>query len=353
MPRTDQTIAISTGTILKGLFLAILLLLLYFLQDVLVIVLFSIIIASAIEPVVHWFSKFKIPRLLSVLLIYAVALLVLVLVLYLIIPVFFGDIVGFFSNFLEYLNTVLGPGQELRGPFDKLPPTFVLLLKGSVSSLEQFFLKFSSGLFRAAGSLFGGFVSFWLVIILSFYFSIQEHGIERFLMTITPEKHETRVLRIWKNSQLKMGRWLQAQFLLSLIVGVLVFVGLTLFGVQYSLLLALVAAVFEIIPGLGPIIASIPAIIIAFVQKPSLALVVVVIYTIVQQIENHAIIPLIMRRLTGVPSVVVIIALLVGGSLGGVVGMLLAVPLAVVVIEIMSDVARIKIEEKEIPAKNS
>lgn len=138
---------------------------------------------------------------------------------------------------------------------------------------------------------------------------------------------------------MKLGLWLQGQMLLSILVGSLVFIGLKVLGIQFALVLAVIAASLEVIPGLGPIIASIPAIFVAFIQKPSLALFVIILYIAIQQFENHIVVPLVMRKMLGVPAVIVIISLLVGASVAGLVGAILAVPVAVVAIEIIQDIS--------------
>ena len=132
---------------------------------------------------------------------------------------------------------------------------------------------------------------------------------------------------------------MQGQILLGILVGVLVFLGLTILQVKYALLLAILSAIFELIPIFGPILAAIPAIAIAFLQGPSSALAVLILYVIIQQFENHLIYPVVVKKATGVPPILVILALIIGGKLGGFLGILLSVPLATVLMEIMNDIA--------------
>ena len=138
-------------------------------------------------------------------------------------------------------------------------------------------------------------------------------------------------------SQHKLGRWLQVQLLASAIVGVLVFIGLSIFGIRHRVLLALLAALLEVIPFVGPLLAAVPAVLLGFLKSPIVALWTLVVYAVVQQIENHVIVPNIMRRVVGLNPVVVIIALLIGGELAGVPGIILAVPVAVVAVELLKD----------------
>ncbi|MEK7487986.1 MAG: AI-2E family transporter, partial [Patescibacteria group bacterium] len=132
------------------------------------------------------------------------------------------------------------------------------------------------------------------------------------------------------------------QLLLGCIVGVTVFVGLSLIGVPYALLLALVAGIFEIIPIAGPLFSALVGISIAFLVSPVLAFLALLFYSALQQIENHVLVPLFLKKITGLNPVVVIVALLVGAKLGGIMGMLIAVPLATIGGELLDDLAKKK-----------
>ncbi len=127
-----------------------------------------------------------------------------------------------------------------------------------------------------------------------------------------------------------MGAWVRGQLFLSLVIGVLVYIGLFLLNVPYALTLAIAAGVLEVVPVIGPIVASIPGILLAFTISPVLALGVAVMYFVVQQLENHLIVPQVMGRAVGLNPLVVILAIAVGSRLLGIMGALLAVPLTVV-----------------------
>lgn len=177
-----------------------------------------------------------------------------------------------------------------------------------------------------------------IIIVLSFYLAVQEDGVGKFIRIITPYKHEKYMVGLWKRSQVKIGRWMQGQLMLSSIVGILVYLGLTLIGVEHALLLAVLAGAFELIPLFGAIMAAIPALFIAFIGggMPTL-MIVAIFYIIVQQFENHIIHPLIVRKVVGIPPIISIIALIVGGKLAGFLGILIAVPIAAIMMELLAD----------------
>ena len=146
----------------------------------------------------------------------------------------------------------------------------------------------------------------------------------------------------------KMGKWLRAQLLLAVLVGLLVYFSLIILGfatgqhIQYAFLLGLLAAVFEVIPVIGPILAAVPAVLTAFLIDPYLGLITVLIYIAVQQIESQVIVPVVMGRSVGLNPIVVVLALLVGANLGGILGIFLAVPLASVFLEFIVDIDKKK-----------
>jgi predicted PurR-regulated permease PerM len=128
----------------------------------------------------------------------------------------------------------------------------------------------------------------------------------------------------------KVSAWLAGQLLLGAIIGTTAAIGLGIMGVPYFYVLALIAGVGELIPMIGPILAAIPAIAVAFSESPALAIAVAVFFVVQQQVENHVLVPRVMSRQVGVSAVVVIVALLIGGSLLGIVGAILAVPTAAI-----------------------
>lgn len=215
-------------------------------------------------------------------------------------------------------------------------------LGDAITATRDVLTNISGNLVQSISSIFGGLLSFVLIIVISFYLAVQEKGIEEFLRLITPIQHERYVISLWKRSQRKIGRWMQGQLLLGLIVGVLVYLGLTILGVKYALFLAVLAALFEIIPVFGPILAAIPAVIFGFLDSLSLGFMVLGLYVIIQQFENHLIYPLVVRKVVGVSPIVVIISLIVGAKLAGFLGILLAVPVAAALIEFTDDIQKEK-----------
>ena len=190
--------------------------------------------------------------------------------------------------------------------------------------------------------------SFLLIIVFSFYFAVIETGVDDFLRIVTPRRHQKYVQGLWRRSQHKIGLWMQGQLLLAVIMGILVYLGLTILHVPNALILAVIAACFEIIPVFGPILAAVPAIMIAFVAGGvTLGVLTIALYVIAQQFESQLIYPLVVSRVVGVPPLLVILALIVGGELAGFLGIILSVPAAATIQELVRDLESGRLEDHE------
>ncbi len=336
MDEKNITIKISTSTIIKAVLVVLSVIVLYAIRDILAVVLLSVVIASSVEPAAIWFQKRKIPRTVAVIFIYLSTFAVLGILFYFIIPTVFGEFSSFSGTIINYFQK---PEQAslLKGLFVGLPASVSQLLQTFSVSVSNYISSFTGGFFSTASRIFGGAISFILVIVLSFYLSVQEKGIEKFLRIIFPLRYEEYVFDLWIRVRRKLGFWMQGQILLATIIGVLTYLGLTILGIEYALTFALLAGFFEIIPIFGPILASIPPIMVGFSQSPFLALKVAILYIIVQQFENHLIYPLVVRKIVGIPPVMSILALIIGWELGGFMGLLLSVPLVTALVEILDD----------------
>ena len=346
MPDKHILISITSGTIVRTILFGLLLAGIYFFWDLVLVILTAVVLASAIEPAALWAMHLGIPRLLAVVAIYLGTAAGFAAVLYFFAPPVLEEAAGLLSTLPRELNLadLLGPVGE-KGP-EFLRPGIASLsenisLVDIVSSLHGTVVNLSANIFKVVGAVFGGIMSFALIVVLSFYLAVQDGGIEAFLKIVTPVRHERYVVDLWHRSQFKIGKWLQGQLILMLIVGVLVYLGLMVLGVRYALLLALLAGLFEIIPLFGPVLASIPAIGLALVDGGlTQGLLVAGLYTIIQQFENQLIHPLVVSKVVGVPPLLVILALLVGARLAGFLGLILSVPVAAAFREYLHDLER-------------
>lgn len=366
-PDKNFNITISAGTIIKGIVIFVVAFLLYKMMDLVLVVLVAIVIASAIEPLVRWFAKYKIKRIFSVIITYIGIILIFSGLLYFFVPSVLSEASNLLSNAPKYLDSVTlwnplndaklietgkvagGISSSLNGgkeALNNLSITGTLntsVLGDLIDSFKNITSGASSSLINIASSIFGGALSFILIIVLSFYLAVQEGGVEKFLKVITPVKNEAYVIDLWKRSQRKIGYWMQGQLLLAVLVGILVYLGLMILGVKNALVLAVFAAAFEIIPMFGPIIAAIPAILAGFADGGvTLAITILGLFIIIQQFENHLIYPLVVKKVVGVSPILVILALIIGAKLAGFLGIILSAPLTAVLMEFVDDMQKDK-----------
>lgn len=342
----ELRISITPGTIVTALAVVAGAYLLWVLRNVLLLVVTSIIIASAIEPGVAFFVRKKIPRILAVLVMYVSVFGSLFGLLYFFFPPILADAETFLSSVPQYLDTLTLPSSfaGLSNATDFLDSQHqAQSMLETLLALQSAFVSGSAGVVQLFATFFGGVFSLVLVIVFSFYFAIQETGVDDFLRFVTPAKHEAYAVDLWRRSQKKIGLWMQGQILLSVIVGILVYLGLLIIGIPYALLLAVFTALAEIIPIFGSLMAGGAATVVAYSQGGvPLGLIVAGLYIVVNQFESNLIYPLVVKKVVGLPPLIVILALIAGDILAGFLGVLLSVPVAAALLELLSDIEKKK-----------
>lgn len=340
-----STITISTGTMIRALLLILLAYVGFLLKDILILILVAIVIASFVEAGVHMLAEYKISRMLAVPIIFAVVLITFSAIFYAFVPIVFRELSSMITLLINYLpestaidnQSIEGATQFVSSISKNNSINDILLTVKDASSVM------SQGATSIIGSTFGNMLNIILVIVMSFYLSIQEKGIDGFLRILTPAHKEKYVIGLWNRTQHKIGLWFKGQLMLALIIGAISFVVLVLLGVQYAFLIGLISGISELIP-FGIIFAAIPAILFAVIDGGVLLGVkVLVFYIIIQQVENYVLAPVVAQRTVGIPPLVVLLAFMIGISLAGFWGAIVAMPVAVFVLEYMSDIERQKI----------
>lgn len=327
----EQQVEAGTKIFVRALLIVLALWFLYAVRDVLALVFLSIVMVASLEPVIVWLKKRGLPRAVAVVVSYIALLFLLGLLISFLIPPLVSQTSEFFSNFRQHVEQFSRFGQTLgfgNSPLDG---------ENIVDNLQGGATSSFSGIFSTTIGIFSGLIATVVFFFLSLYMSLEENGIEKFLTSVLPERFHGYGLSLTKRVRTKIGQWLFGQFLSMILIFLVYWIGLSILGVPYALTLALFGGVLEIIPYVGPIVASVPALIIAFFTSPVLGLAVAIFYTVAHQIESHAITPQIMRRAVGINPVAVIVALLIGAQLGGVLGVVLAVPAATVISVFVED----------------
>lgn len=339
------TINISTNTLVKFLLIIFGLGLIYFLRDVLMIILVAVILASALNPWVNSLQRRKVPRVLATVFIFLAFFGSFILVLVLMVPPIATQIGDIASNFPDYYNRVINDFQKFKE--FSLQQNLLDSLQNTLVSLQNNISQTASGVFGAVASLFGGFFSFLGVVIITFYMLLEEHALKKFIRSLTPAKFQPYVFQLMNRSQERLRLWLKGQLILGFIIFLLVYIGLSILGVKYALVLALWAGLTEFVPYLGPLLGAIPAVFISLTTGNFLiTLIVIIWYLVVQQLENTILVPKVMEKTVGLNPLVVIIVMLIGAKLAGIVGILLAVPLTLIIKAFSEDFFANKEEEE-------
>ena len=176
--------------------------------------------------------------------------------------------------------------------------------------------------------------------------AVDDQAIKKAIRSVLPIDYQPYSMHLINRIQEKIGLWLRGQIFLSLVIFAVSWIGLSILGVKYALVLAVFAGVTEIIPYLGPFIGALPAVFIAFTQSPLLGIITIVLYIVIQQAENYFLVPKVMQKAVGLNPIIIIIAIMIGAKLAGILGVLLAVPVATAISVVVRDIFKAR-EEKE------
>lgn len=347
------TINITSGSIIRIILWGFLAFAIVKLASLILIILTSIVIASFVEYIVNKLKPKIKNRTLIVFCIYILIIGIVIGLSYIFVPVFVSEMSSLVDSLGKYIpqSSVLNTFQPdtISGAKD-----VIHTLSSSSSSLgdviqsgQKLINTLSGGFFDVFGQAFGGVFNLVIIFILSLFFSFTERGVENFLRILTPSRHEEYVIGLWRRTENKIGLWFQGQLLLGVIMGILVYLSLTIMGVKYSLLLALFTAVCELIP-YGIFAAMAFASGFAFLEGGVTAsLLTAIIFFVLHQFEHYLIYPLIVKNVIGISPLVVILSVLIGGHLAGFWGIVLAIPCSVFILEFFDD-----LEKKKTPSLN-
>jgi predicted PurR-regulated permease PerM len=320
----SRLITRAVATLLAGI---VLLWVLYELRGVLLILYVSTLLAMGFSPVVRWlerWKKFRLPRWAAILILYVGVISAFGLVLWLVIPPLASQIGQLW--------------QDLPGLVDRLQGSLVRagIIKERYS-WSTLFQKIESpgvavaGILGAVQTVIGAAGTVVTVLLLPYYLLVEAQSLQKgFLHLFDPERRP-RVARISRAVTVKVGAWLSGQLLLGFVIGTTSAIGLWILGVPYFYVLGLLAAVGEMIPVVGPILAAVPAILMGWTVSWKTAVFVAIYFSVQQFIENNVLVPRIMERQVGVSAATVIVALIIGSQLIGIVGAILAVPTAAII----------------------
>lgn len=311
----------------------------FVLRDIILLLFVSFILASALNPLVKWSSRHRIPRPVTILFVYLLVIAALIGIVAIIAPPLIKETLGL----LQVISNYLGVSEFSVNGLAELD------LRQVSSSLDEYrslIQQFTGSLSSAINIIVSAFTSvfvFLTLMVLTFYLLLSlDHFATVFAWALPGSKEEkfNTARRMLEKVQVALGHWVRGQFLLMLIIGSVTYVGLLLLGIPYAVPLAILAGLLEILPNLGPLMAAIPAILVAlFLVNPVAALFVVIFYTMLQQFENTLVVPKIMEDAVDVKPLVTIVVMLIGFQILGVIGALLAIPIFITVRSLVMDLS--------------
>lgn len=329
---------ITTSTIIKFLGILLLLYLCYIVREILALLFVSLILAAAIDPWVDKMQEWKMPRFLGVSIIYFMIAILVSGAIILIIPPIIEQTNTLIESFPYYFEKIKA-GLSIIKDYS-IEHGLLERMKSNLDIVESNITQAAGSIFSTVSGIFGGIISFFIVLVITFYMVVEEDALKKIVQSLTPPKHQLYTMQLINRMQRQIGYWLRGQLILMFLVGFLTWVGLLFVLPEYALVLALIAGLTEFVPYLGPFLGAIPAVFLAFTISPPLALLVIIIYLVIQQVEGHILVPQIMERAVGLNPIISIAVLMAGLKLGGIVGGLLSIPVATALSVFIKDMVR-------------
>jgi predicted PurR-regulated permease PerM len=358
MPLTPRQTAVNTIVILLVLLCAWLLIQI---RSVLLLLVIGILFAAAIEPLVTMLRRRGFKRAQGIAAIYAGIILVLIVALLLIVP----SIVRQSTSLVDDVPLLFQNGREQAAQVDNVAVRDGLIR--AINEAEEIYNDTRAGENTRVGgdvlvglltSVGGVLVSTVTVFVVAFYWLTEKSLIKQLVLRRVPVQHRSRSFVVWEEIERRIGGWTRGQLMLCLIIGVISTIGYLIMGLDYWIALGLWAGVTELIPFIGPILGGAAAFIVALTDSWEKALIVVVFVLILQQVESSVLVPRVMRNAVGMSPLTVILAVLIGSTLGGPLGAILAIPIGasvqVIASEIIQERRRItRTQPESVPAPKS
>lgn len=341
MAEKDNILEISWGTIIK-IFIAIFIFyLIYLAKDIALWFLFALAISVLLDPAINFLRRIYIPKVVAILIVYLAIFGILGILIYSTAPIFISELKQLSQNLPDYfvqISPVLQQvGIDTQGSFND-----------STEILATGLYKSSKSILNALTIFFGGIAATISILTMAFFLSIEEQAVKKFLILLFPAKFEGQIKNIFERVQRKVAGWFGARILACLFVGVASYIIFYIFGIKYAFLLALISGAFNFIPYIGPWITTV--LLIAFIAVTSgswwLVLYTLIAVTVIQEIENKLLTPVLMKKMTDIPPVLVLVSLLLGAEIFGFLGMIFAVPVFGIIYEFLKEFLEKRREEE-------
>lgn len=304
------------------------------LGEIIFTIFISVIIAYVLNPMVNFLESKGIKRVLSVLLVYFGIIGLFVFISVLIFPAIFDELKNLMKILPNYSNNIIKFFDNLYNEYYKnienLPfglDNIQTSIEDNINKIQNIIINSIQNFTKSIMGIFSKALNLFLIPIISFYLVKDKEYFKKNIKLTIPKRYRREVFNVSRKIDEALGNFVRGQFIVALFVGIATTIGLFIIGVNYALTIGLIAGVSNFIPYFGPIIGGGLAALFALLESPIKVLWVVLLFIGIQQFEGNILSPKIMGEKVGLHPVVVIIALLIGGSLMGILGMLLAIPI--------------------------
>jgi predicted PurR-regulated permease PerM len=312
--------------------------------DVLLLLFVSVLLASALEPMIGWLrERLRMGRVGTILVVYLAFFIVAIVMAFVVVPAAVNQGQRIIASLPPFFDDVRLWASNLR------PVALSTSITALVDSVAEFFAPApapSPGeVVKVGTAVAEGAVFLFTMLAIVFFWLVEHARLQRYTLAFLPADRRAGARNAWNEIETRLGLWVRGQLILMGSIGVATGIAYTLLGLPGALLLGLIAALTEAIPIVGPLLGAIPAILVAATVSPELALVVALIYLILQLIEGNVLVPIVMRNTIGISPLLVLFSLLVGAEVGGLLGAFLAVPIAASIEIVLS---RLQAREKPV-----
>ena len=313
-------LAIGVGTVVLLAFLA------GAARDILLLVFLAVLLGAALEPLVGQIrGRTGIGRGLSILFVYATFLVAVVGVAVFLVPAALVQLGGAFERLPEFLDRVRAWSSNLRPE---------ALSAGVGALIDAVAAPFRPGQPPDPDGIVGvslavGHIAAALVTLLAlvFFWLTERSRLQRYALAFMPEERRAGIRDAWNEVESRLGMWVRGQLVLMATIGIATGIAYSVLGLPGALLLALIAALMEVIPIVGPLIGAVPALLVATTISPETAILTMGIYLLIHAVEGNVLVPMVMRNTVGLSPFLVLVSLLIGGAAGGILGAIVAVPI--------------------------
>lgn len=293
---------------------------------------------TALNPLVEFLVRFKFPRIIAILIVYVSLIGLLGWGFAALLPPLVDQTTNLANRWPFYLTTISSWINSLG--VGAISPE---IISGQISELGTI----PANILSIVVSFFSNLISVFTILVLTFYIMLERNNMNFYLATLFGDGKEKMAKNFIDKLEQRLGGWVRGELILMTIIGILTYLGLVVLGIPYALPLAIFAGILEIVPGIGPIVSAIPGILLGLTVSPVMALAVAALYFLVQQLENNLIVPNIMKRVAGVNPLVTMISIAIGFKLAGVLGAILAVPIAIVIHVVLVEIFSLKVRQPQ------